>query len=163
MKTKLTFEEIQNVIQLCIDEWNVNTGGYFSWVDDSLYTTLRKVVPDIIDEEVSHITYVVHIGWVQDWNKSDRCDKMDVFLTNWNTVENIERAFKLFYDERHKSIVLGTADKYFEQGLEVSQFDFDEEWIDELNAKGVNVEKVCEDVACFYRLTKEHIVEVDGN
>ena len=83
-------EIIQKKIIGCIDIWGVKASrNPFSWVDDALLGFNYDIY------------YAVHMEWVDAWNKSNREKDMDVFLREWNTVENINFALKKWgYDKR---------------------------------------------------------------
>ena len=54
----------------------------FSWVDDTLSTFNHDIY------------YAIHMEWVGAWNKSIRRETMNIFLREWNTLENINFALK---------------------------------------------------------------------
>lgn len=76
-------ETIQKEITECIDKWEAKASNNpFSTVDDML---------SVFDYD---IYYAVHMGWVGAWNKSNREKTMNIFLREWNTIENISNALK---------------------------------------------------------------------
>ena len=76
-------ETIQKKIIGYIDAWEAKASGNpFSWVDDALSASNHDIY------------YAIHMEWVDAWNKSNRKKIMNVFLREWNTVENISRALK---------------------------------------------------------------------
>lgn len=76
-------ETIQKKIAECIDIWEAKASrNPFSWVDDMLSAFNHDVY------------YAVHMEWVGAWNEGNREKDMNVFLREWNTIENISSALK---------------------------------------------------------------------
>lgn len=77
-----TLSEVRDIIQKirrCVLNWESTPSGPFSWVDDCLNAYMGN----------ADLCHYIHIGWVSEWNRTERALPMSIFLREWITEINI--------------------------------------------------------------------------